>query len=545
MPAPKNSVIAYLCAEFAIDAKIPTYAGGLGVLAGDVLKGASDLNLPFVGIGLLYKGKYFNQKITQDGLQIEENAGFDPNTSLSMRRVTHKGKPLIFDIFLGQEVFVAAYQVRLGENTTLYFLTTDIEENSDDWRYALEADYCCGADVELRQQFILGLGGVRLLKTLGINPLLYHFNEGRPCFAIWEIAKLLMEDTKVNFEAALVMAREKIVYTNHTLLPSGNLIYDLGMVESYAKAYATKGNINWELLLAGGIESDNKSFGITRYALASSKKASAVSKLHYDFCRKYWPQAEWTYITNGVHMGTWQKCKFADASLTDSEIWQYHLSQKDNLLREVLDRTGFGYQTDKLVVGWGRRVADYKRFDGVFSDIQRLAAILKHENRQVQILFAGKAHIGDTGGMEAIQKVIRFMQGELSGNAIFIPNYDMELALKMVSGVDVWLNTPVVGKEACGTSGMKALANGVINLSTADGWVAEADFENSGWILDDLNLAESFYRLLESDIVPMFYERNAENLPINWIKRMRNSIELSKQFDITKALAKYQQMLYL
>ncbi|EKD62215.1 MAG: hypothetical protein ACD_52C00265G0002 [uncultured bacterium] len=147
--------------------------------------------------------------------------------------------------------------------------------------------------------------------------------------------------------------------------------------------------------------------------------------------------------------------------------------------------------------------------------------------------------------MEAIQKVIRFMQGELSGNAIFIPNYDMELALKMVSGVDVWLNTPVVGKEACGTSGMKALANGVINLSTADGWVAEADFENSGWILDDLNLAESFYRLLESDIVPMFYERNAENLPINWIKRMRNSIELSKQFDITKALAKYQQMLYL
>ena len=549
MTARKDFPVAYFCAEFAVDAKIPTYAGGLGVLAGDLVKAASEENFPLIGIGLIYKGIFFVQKITQDGLQVEENAGFDPETSMSLRRVTLRGKPVMVEIDLGEKVFVAAYQLRLGEVTTVYFLTTDIEENSDEWRYALDSDYCCGADVELRQQLILGLGGVKLLKILGIRPYVYHFNEGRPCFAVWEVARQIAGEKKVSFEKALVQARTKIVYTNHTLMPSGNLVYDLNLVERYAQKYAQGINVDLQLLIKEGKEPENKGqsaqagFGITRYALASSRKATAVSKLHFDFCIDYW-KGNWSYVTNGVHMGTWQNYKFADKSVGDSDLWLNHIKLKDTLLREVIERTGFGYNPKRLVVGWARRIADYKRFEGIFEDVLRLSRLIKSEGREVQILLAGKAHVGDAAAVEAIKKVIGFMKGELSGNAIFVPNYDLELARKMVAGVDVWLNTPIVGQEACGTSGMKALANGVLNLTTKDGWVAEVDLSDAGWILDDANLAESFYTLLDKEVLPQFYNRSEEGMPIGWVKKMRNSIELSERFDIRKTLEDYKQKLY-
>ncbi|OGM23267.1 hypothetical protein A2961_00380 [Candidatus Woesebacteria bacterium RIFCSPLOWO2_01_FULL_39_21] len=545
MPSNIDSPIAYFCAEFAIDSKIPTYAGGLGVLAGDLMKGAAEVDFPLIGIGLLYKGKYFNQKITEEGLQVEENAGYDPETSLTLRRVTVKGKPLNIEIELDEKFYVTAYQIRLGERTLLYLLTTDIEENSDVWRVALDSDYCCGADVELRQQMILGLGGVRLLKSIGVNPSFYHFNEGRPCFAAWEIAKLLMIDLKINFEAALLAAKQKIVYTNHTLQESGNLIYDLDLVKSYAEKYSRFVKVKPEILIKDGVEEDKKGFGITRFALSVSKKASAVSKLHFEFCKDYWKEFDWTYVTNGVHFGTWQREKFRGGSIGDAEIWDYHAKLKDSLLREVIERTGYGYDTKKLVIGWARRIADYKRFEGIFENVERLKQIIKNDGRPIQILMAGKAHVGDRYGIESIRRIIELMKGELSGNAIFVPNYDLELARKMVAGVDVWLNTPVVGKEACGTSGMKALANGVINLTTNDGWVSEVDLTSCGWIIDDNNLSGSFCDIVEREIGQIFFERDKDGLPLNWINRMRKSIELSKRFDIREVLNQYKQKLYL
>jgi len=544
MPEAKKK-IAYFCAEFGIDTNLPTYAGGLGILAGDTLLEAAEQNRSIYGVGLLYQGKYFLQEFTPDGMQTEDSSPFQTENTKLVLPVEIMGKRLIVSIkFFGEEIKIAAYQQRLGDTATLYLLTSDLDGNPDSWRDVMSCEYCCGDDAQIKQQFILGLGGIKILKKLNIKPDIYHFQEGRPIFAHWEIAKNIIETTKVKFTDALEKAKESIVYTNHTLVPDGNLIYPKEMLESYASSFVSENQIpiDPQKLIEPGLVENG--FSITKYALNTSSKQSAVSKLHGKLCKKLWPSYDWKVITNGVYIPRWQKSEFANPSITDYALWEAHLSAKRDLARVVAKRSGFTYSTDSLVIGWARRITPYKQIDKIFKNIERLQKILKNTERPVQILMAGKAHPGDDMGKKCIQDVMKIMTNHLSGNALFIPNYDIALAYHMVSGVDLWLNTPELGKEACGTSGMKALSNGVLNLTVPDGWTAEVDWEGVGWTLDNKNISESIYQKLEEDIIPMFYNRVEYSYSPDWISMMKKSIELSKKFSTKKMLEEYEKALY-
>lgn len=528
LPSPKNPVV-YFSAEFGIDTNLPTYAGGLGILAGDTLLEAAASDYPMLGIGLLYQGKHFLQEFTPDGWQIEDPSPFEPENTQLVRPVEKTGKKLKLSInFFGQEITIAAYQQRLGKSTQLYLLTSDFDQNPESWRNIMSAEYCCGNETQLMQQFILGLGGMRLLEAMKITPSYLHFQEGRPIFAHWELLRT-QKDTP-------------IIYTNHTLVPDGNLLYDHDLVKKYADDFATQYRLSGEDLIKPGLTEDNH-FSITKYGLEIADKRSAVSKRHYDLCREVWPDYDWEYITNGIHIPRWQSSRLVNPHLSDHELWEIHESKKRDLARIVKKRSGFEYDPNRLVLGWARRITGYKQIERIIDNSERLAQILMNSERPVQILLAGKAHPGDDAGKKCIQDVMKTLANKLSGHALFIPNYDISLATHLISGVDVWLNTPEYGKEACGTSGMKALSNGVVNCTVADGWAAEPDWEGTGWVLDHTKITESFQNTLEQKIIPLFYDR-AEGLPSQWITMMKKSITMSKNYSTERMLKEYQSKLY-
>lgn len=544
MPNLKNdSPVAYFCAEFGIDTNLPTYAGGLGVLAGDILLEAAEQGFPMVGVGLLYEGKYFIQKIGGDGWQSQEASYFRSDNTRAVRPVEIKGEPLIISThFADEEVFIGAYKQRISEEVMLYFLTTDLEQNTDIWREVLAVEYGGGDEGQLKQQLILGIGGVRLLEALGIRPKAFHFNEGRPIFVFWELVRKYMSQNSLTFGDAARKAKSEIVYTNHTLVPAGNLTYDLNLVRPFAEHYASSFGMDANDLLMPGID-DNNRFSITLYALNVSCKASSVSKLHHKLAKQEWPNYDWVNITNAVHLPRWQYRAFRNENITDEELWSAHLIQKQELQKITFERTGIGYDPNWLVMSWARRISDYKNMEVIFADVQKLNEIVSKAEMPILILIAGKAHWGDEAGKRAIQNAIDFMKNELYGHAIFVPNYDLYLAMHMVRGSDVWLNTPTLGNEASGTSGMKAIANGVLNCTVADGWAAEVDWEGMGWVLNPEKMAESLYETIETKIQPQYYERE-NGLPSQWILMMKKSIAASHKFSMDKLLAAYEEKLY-
>ncbi len=538
-----NSSVAYFCAEFGIDTNLPTYAGGLGVLAGDILLEAAEQDFPMIGVGLLYEGKYFIQKIDGEGWQSQEASYFRSDNTRAVRPVEVRGEPLVFSCnFAGEEVFLGAYQQRIGERVTLYFLTTDLEQNSDAWREVLAAEYGGGDEGQLKQQLVLGIGGVKLLDILGIKPRVYHFNEGRPIFVFWELLRKYILKDNLPYEDAVTKIKQSIVYTNHTLVPAGNLTYDRNLVQPYADHFASTFAFDANNLMAPGIDADNR-FNITLFALNVSRKASSVSKLHHKLAQKQWPGYDWVNITNAIHIPRWQYRGFRNRNLSDEELWEMHVSQKKELQKITYERTGVGYDHEQLVLSWARRISDYKNMDAIFKDVNELNRIASKEGMPVQILIAGKAHWGDEAAKRMIQEAIDYMKKELYGHAIFIPNYDLYLAIHMVRGSDVWLNTPTLGNEASGTSGMKAIANGVLNCTVADGWAAEVDWDGLGWVLDSERIAESLYETIENRIQPLFYEREY-GLPSKWINMMRKSIILADKFSTEKLLESYEDKLY-
>jgi starch phosphorylase len=541
-PASEKTV-AYFCAEFGIDSNTPTYAGGLGILAGDTLKEAADRDYPMIGIGLLYQGKYFIQRINNEGWQTEDVSLYDP-ASACLRQVTVGGKPLyIVCRFDKEDVYIKSYQVRVGDHTHLYLLTSDSHKNSDDWRSIMAADYTGGDEVQLRQQLVLGIGGVKLLQALKIKPDIYHFNEGRPCFVTWEWVLEIMKKSGKNFDEAVEEAKSRTVYTNHTLLRSGNLHYNADLVRKYAWVFATEMGVGTQELITPGL-TDNNQFSITDYAMKNSSKQSAVSKRHGKLSESEWPEYKWISITNGIHLPSWQNTNFRDPNLSDSQIWAIHQMRKGELEKLVERRSGFGYDPNRLVVSWARRMAGYKQLHVLFDDIARLEAILRNTERPIQLLVAGKAHPGDEAAKRSIQITINHMSRELAECAIFVPNYDIALARSLVSGSDIWLNTPEYGKEACGTSGMKALSNGVLNCTVADGWADEVNWEEYGWTLDPVNLSKSFYEVLEKNIAPEFYQRNLEGMPESWLAKMKASMKLAQNYSTERMFDEYLKYLY-
>lgn len=539
--------IAYFCAEFGLTASLPIYAGGLGVLAGDTLKSAADLNLPMVGVGLLYRGEDQIQRLDEEGWQQNETWFFDP-LEAGLENVYLDELPLFVRVHIKQvDVWARVWQKKIGTSVTLYLLDTETDQNHLAERNITHALYSGDHVHQLKQQLLLGIGGVKLLHSLGIHPAVYHFNEGRPAFAHWELIRSYMDEHHLSYEQAHQRAISKTVYTNHTLVGAGNPSLPAALVANYSEYYADKMETSVESLVNLGIENDRDQFMSTRFALNTACKASAVSKLHGELSKEAWPGYNWVSITNGVHLPTWQAPVWREKDieqLTDAEMWTRHLSLKRTTMEYIQRQTGYGYDPSWLVVCWARRIAGYKQYDQLFADVERLKNILVSSDRPVQILLSGKAHFGDEVGKTILQESIKLMSTELAGHVLFVPNYTIEVAQQLVRGSDVWLNTPQLGKEASGTSGMKAVSNGALHCTVADGWAAEVDWQELGWVLDSKQVTETWLQLMEQEIVPRYYHRDNNGVPIDWIKMMRQSFHLSSQFSAQRMVNEYIEYLY-
>ncbi len=538
-----RTLVAYFSAEFGISNDLPLYAGGLGILAGDTLKAAADMDFPMVGVGMLFEAKYFKQVIKPDGWQTEEKENFDLADS-GLEQVMDNGKPLTLVTNLaGTDVWVQAYRKVLSPLVSCYFLTTDCSYNTPEWKEIMVEEYCCNDEMQLKQMLILGIAGFKLLQVLGIKPNIYHINEGRPIFLFWQFVHTLMCTENISFSDAFAKARNQIVYTNHTLLRSGNLLYPTEIIKKYAASFVSELGVSSNELVNPGIDKTNDLFSITQFALAISHKASAVSNLHYELSKNEWPEYSWSGVTNGVHLPTWQS-RAISQSTNSSDLWTAHLVEKVNLAKLVEERTGFTYDTNRLVISWARRITGYKQLTSIFRDTSRLSKILKKNGLEIQLLISGKAHYGDEDAKRMIQEIIQMMQHELNGNALYIPNYNIELAQRMTAGSDIWLNTPELGKEACGTSGMKAAVNGVLNVTVADGWAAEIDWHNKGWTLNSDAVSENLYFLLEQNIAPLYYQRVENNFPAHWVSMMEESKNLAEFVNAERMLSEYEEKLY-
>lgn len=537
--------VAYFCAEYGLQSNLPLYAGGLGVLAGDTLKQAADDHFPMIGIGLLYRGGKAIQKIDADGCQSEEDMVVDPlELGFEHVYIPKEEQPLFVRVHLTtQDVWARVWQRTVG-SVTLYLLDTDTDQNQPEDRGIAKALYHGREEDVVRQQIILGIGGVKLLDALEIHPRLYHVNEGRPAFLYWQLIRQLMDHSGLNYIDACSEAKRMIVYTNHTLVRAGNQSYDMNILRKYTKYYADKMQVSIDDLLEPGFDSATNDFSMTHFALRTSSRASAVSKLHYQLSQDIWSEFQWAWITNGVHFPTWQDPAIANADKSNDDLWWVHLDKKRELANFALEKTGYSYDPNRLVIGWARRIAGYKRFDALYQDIERLKQMVSVSGKEVQIIMAGRAHTDDQNAKDNLQRVIHYMQHELAGHALFIPNYNIDVAKMMVKGVDVWLNTPIKGQEASGTSGMKASANAVLQCTVEDGWAAEVDWHGIGWTLDSDRLTDTLYFRLENDIIPQYYARNNAGVPERWLERMKRTLLVSEQFSAKRMLAEYQLRLY-
>ncbi len=539
--------VAYFSAEYGLQADLPLYAGGLGVLSGDTVKEAADQNMPFVAVGLLYRGVKAIQKIDEKGWQSEEDFEIDP-VSCGFEHVyatDDPDQPLFIRIHLTKEDVWARVWKKTVNKTTLYLLDTDTDQNEPDDREVTHALYYGTEEVLIKQQMILGIGGIKLLRALNIEPSLYHVNEGRPAFLYWQLIRQYMDHESLSYADAVKKAKSKIVYTNHTLVKAGNQAYDTNLLKNYALYYAEKMGVTIDELLQPGFDQESGKFSMTDFALNTSFKASAVSQVHYELSKNLWPGYEWVGITNGVHLPTWQDEEIRNCDLSGDELWYLHQRKKRETMEFLQQHTGFGYDPERLVLCWARRIAGYKRPNSLFADVKRLAAILKNVDRPVQLLMAGKAHAKDTAAKKMLQEMIGHMGTELSGHALFVPNYNIDVAKMLVKGVDVWVNTPIMGQEASGTSGMKAVSNGVLQLTVEDGWAAEVDWHDLGWSLDSNHISETFYFRLEEDIVPAYYKRDENGVPQGWLSMMKGSVGLSEKFSSKRMLDEYKEKLYI
>jgi len=603
--------IAYFCAEYGFHESLGIYSGGLGVLAADHVKSASDMALPFVGVGLLYKRGFFGQTIDADGHQEHAYPDYEL-AKLPIRRVLDpEGRPLTISVELpGRELFAAVWLVQAGRVPVL-LLDTDIPDNADSDRPITHILYVRGREMRLHQELILGTGGVRALRRLGIEPAAWHLNEGHSAFLLLERTRELVA-MGAGLEEALATVKRNSVFTIHTPVSAGNERFDADLVRRVAgPLYDGDGRpgtggvpINRALELARGIDGDPGQFDMTALSLRLSSGANAVSKLHAVTANSTWQGLGGKpilAITNGVHMPTWvgQRMgelfeRYMDAELdnvdardgsgsfwekTDriptADLWEAHQRQKlelmifaRNRLRHQFARHGEApsvleelesvLDPGTLTIGFARRFATYKRAGLLFSDMDRLARLLWHPQRPVQIIFAGKAHPADRPGQGVIQEIFtRSRSPQLRGRVFMLEDYDLRVARFMVQGVDVWLNNPRRPLEASGTSGMKAAANGVVNLSVLDGWWDEGWLGDNGWAIggrevnpdeqaQDRADAQALYGLLEEQVSPLYYERGAGDLPEGWLAEMRRSIASTIwRFSTIRMLHDYVEQLYL
>ena len=587
-PENKDDVIAYFSAEYGLDETLPIYAGGLGILSGDHLKSASDLGLPIVAIGLLYKNGYFNQKINRNGEQVSEYYNVEMDNLPIKPLKDENGEDVIVNIKLQKDkLYIKVWKICVGR-VNLYLLDTDIPENKEEYRGITLKLYGGNQEMRIRQEMVLGIGGVKVLQELGINPKVYHMNEGHSSFLVLEAIRQTIKQKQVSFDIAKDIVTAKTVFTTHTPVPAGNDIFPIELVEKYFDGYWKDLGITKEQFLELGMKPRDEiknSFNMGSLALKIAGKKNGVSRLHESVSRELfsdvWPdiapqESPITYVTNGVHTCSWlapnlkelynkylepywQDRIYSDETwkkidkIPDEELWEAHKQRKVKLLKLVRDNVtsrlknnGVHYETireivsglnpDALTIGFARRFATYKRATLIFKDLERITQILNDTNRPVQIIFAGKAHPADKEGQDLIKYIHEIsLMPQFKGKIFLLENYNINVARHLVSGVDVWLNNPRRPMEASGTSGEKAAVNGIVNFSILDGWWAEGYNTKNGWSIgtnqeyysyeeQDLADSESIYRTLEDKIIPAYYNKNEKSISETWIRLMKNSI---------------------
>ncbi len=593
-PDYENEHIAYFSLEYGLDTGLPVYSGGLGVLSGDTLKSASDIGLPMVAVGLLYRYGYFRQFLSSDGWQqerYEENDWYHMPVQLVK---DENDKPLRVSLMLADSpVQIQLWKVSVGV-TPLYLLDTNIPENSSKCREITSVLYGGDKDMRLRQEIVLGIGGIRALRALGIEPSILHLNEGHSWFLTLERIRSLMHEHNLSFNEAAQFVWSTTVFTTHTPVPAGNEKFDPVLIHRYLANYINELGISWRDFLSLGriIPGDeSEPFGMTVAALKTAAFANGVSQLHGKVARQMWhniwpdlpvEEVPIKAITNGVHLSSWishdidelyesyfgpkyrerpgapEVWKRID-KIPDAELWRTHNRRRERLvffarkrLKQQLIRRGASQldiqQAEQvldpqiLTIGFARRFSTYKRGSLIFSDPDRLAAMINDPEQPMQIIIAGKAHPLDNPGKEIIKQIITYLDEErFRKRIVFLEDYDINVARYMVQGADVWLNTPRRPQEASGTSGMKAALNGVLHMSVLDGWWAEGYSDKTGFkigngeeydnveVQDKLE-AEMMYSTLEREVIPLFYERDQLKIPTGWVSKMKSSIRMAGEY---------------
>ncbi len=609
LEAPIDFTVAYFSAEFGLTDCLPIYSGGLGILAGDHVKSASDLCIPIVGVGLLYQRGYFRQYLTSDGWQQERY----PDNDFHMLPITLErdgdGEPITVDVPIEtRRVKVRIWRLQVGR-VPLFMLDTNTILNQEGDRDITSHLYGGDKRMRLKQEIVLGIGGVRALHRLGIRPIAFHMNEGHSAFATLDRIRLLMEEHLLSFEEAREAVYCSNNFTTHTPVPAGIDIFERGLISSVLGEYIHSIGISMDTFFSMGTPgngSTNDPFNMAIMAMKNAVHINGVSELHRTVSRRMWmniwpdlPETDIPIetVTNGIHIPSWISKDMATLldrylgkrwtedpdnikiwervnRIPDPELWRTHERRRERLvafarhkLQEQLSRWGStkieiqaaaeALNPQALTIGFARRFATYKRGDLILRDTARLSRILNDPQRPVQIIFAGKAHPQDNNGKEVIKNIIHLSrQPEFFHKVVFIEDYDMNVARYLVQGSDVWLNNPQRPLEACGTSGMKAAANGALNLSVLDGWWAEGYQQGIGWAIgngeeyenqdyQDQLESQSIYNLLEKTIIPLFYERGRDNLPAEWTAMMKKSMQtIAVQFNSHRMVEDYVHRMY-
>lgn len=605
-------VIAYFSTEFGLTECLQNYSGGLGVLSGDHLKSASDLGIPLVGVGLLYQEGYFRQYLNNDGYQQELYPINDYSTLPVRLQTGTDGKPILISVSLpGRELYAQIWKVQVGR-VPLYLLDSNLPQNREAEDRSL-TDRLYGGDrrTRIRQEILMGIGGIRALEALGLRPTICHMNEGHSAFLALERIRMFMEEHKVSFQQAKVITAASHIFTTHTPVPAGLERFGYDLIDEHFTDYWKSLGLTREQFIALGRENmgDYELFSMPVLALNTSAMSNGVAQLHGVVSRHLW---QWMFpnvpeqeipvsaITNGIHTQTWISNdmiqlldRYLDPdwrteewrsdiwegidSVPDTELWRTHERRRERLIaftrkrvQSQLTHRGVAQHEvahaeeilnpDALTIGFARRFATYKRATLLFRDPERLSRILNDPERPVQIIFAGKAHPHDVPGKDLIRQIANLAMGaEFRNSVVFLEDYDMQIARYLIQGVDVWLNTPRRPKEASGTSGMKVIYNGGLNFSILDGWWAEGYSPAVGWAIgngeeydeheadmQDQIESEALYNTLEKDIIPLFYDRGRDNVPRNWVLKVKNGFKkLAPYFNTHRMLQEYTDEMYM
>jgi starch phosphorylase len=606
-PSQKGMLIAYFAAEFGLHSSIPIYSGGLGILAGDHCKEASDLGLPLVGIGFMYPQGYFHQRISADGQQQAEYATFDRSGSPLQLVLDASGHPKRIHVEMADRtVHALIWQVRVGR-LSLYLIDTDVQDNSPDDRQLSARLYGGGQETRLCQEMLLGIGGVRVCRALGLSPTVWHLNEGHSAFLTLERIRELAQSGQ-SYADAIDAVRQSTVFTTHTPVPAGHDVFPLPLIDQYFHRHWSQLGLTRESFLALGEnpEQPRHGFNMTVLAIKTAGHLNAVSREHGRVTRAMW-HSLWPgvsldripirSVTNGIHAPTWIAPEmnhlfskhlgpdWLDRSddpaiwhrvleIPDGELWTVRQTLKRKLMGFIRERvraawmqgrleasqvlaSGAFLDPEALTIGFARRFATYKRATLIFHNIDRLQLLLQDRWRPVQLIFAGKAHPADEPGQRFIQTIYRLCHDRgIGGQVAFLEDYDMHMAKFLVQGVDIWLNTPRPPLEASGTSGQKAALNGALNLSVLDGWWAEGYDGANGWAIpsaghesdsvgQDASDADYLYRLLEQDIVPLYYSADRDGIPRGWVQIVKDTVRtIAPRFCARRMVKEYMDLLY-